>query len=148
MDVILPNLVKTGLHIVLILNTGSMCFGFWCRWFHLLGTRHQCYFHVCRTGPSLFSGLDYWTGLLDWTTGLDYWTGLLDWTTGLDYWTGLLDWTTGLDYWTGLLDWTTGLDYWTGLLDWTTGLDYWTGLYWTGLLEWTTGLTKTLSGRK
>ena len=29
-------------------------------------------------GPSLFSGLDYWTGLLDWTTGLDYWTGLLD----------------------------------------------------------------------
>ena len=24
--------------------------------------------------PSLFSGLDYWTGLLDWTTGLDYWT--------------------------------------------------------------------------
>ena len=25
-------------------------------------------------GPSLFSGLDYWTGLLDWTTGLDYWT--------------------------------------------------------------------------
>ena len=59
--------------------------------------------------PSLFSGLDYWTGLLDWTTGLDYWNGLLDWTTGLDYWTGLLDWTTGLDYWTGLLDWTTGL---------------------------------------
>ena len=23
---------------------------------------------VC--GPSLFSGVDYWTGLLDWTTGL------------------------------------------------------------------------------
>ena len=91
--------------------------------------------------PSLFSGLDYWTGLLDWTTGLDYWTGLLDWTTGLDYWTGLLDWTTGLDYWTGLLDWTTGLDYWTGLLDWTTGLDHWTGL-----LDWTTGLTETASG--
>ena len=22
-------------------------------------------------------GLDYWTGLLDWTTGLDYWTDLL-----------------------------------------------------------------------
>ena len=38
-----------------------------------------------------FTGLDYWTGLLDWTTGLDYWTGLLDWTTGLDYWTVLLD---------------------------------------------------------
>ena len=30
-----------------------------------------------------FTGLDYWTGLLDWITGLDYWTGLLDWTTGL-----------------------------------------------------------------
>ena len=25
-------------------------------------------------GPSLFSGLDYWTGLLNWTTELDYWT--------------------------------------------------------------------------
>jgi len=37
----------------------------------------------------LFTGLDYWTGLLDWTTGLDYWTGLLDWTTGLDYWTDI-----------------------------------------------------------
>ena len=38
---------------------------------------------------STITGLDYWTGLLDWTTGLDYWTGLLlDWTTtGLDYWT-------------------------------------------------------------
>jgi len=39
----------------------------WCIWFQ----------------ESLFTGLDYWTGLLDWTTGLDYWTGLLDWTTGL-----------------------------------------------------------------
>ena len=68
-------------------------------WFQFRSSIRQC----------LFTGLDYWTGLLDWTTGLDYWTGLLDWTTGLDYWTGLLDWTTGLDYWTGLLDWTTGL---------------------------------------
>ena len=24
----------------------------------------------------VFTGLDYWTGLLDWTTGLDYWTDL------------------------------------------------------------------------
>ena len=23
---------------------------------------------------SPFTGLDYWTGLLDWNTGLDYWT--------------------------------------------------------------------------
>ena len=45
-------------------------------------------------GVSLFTGLDYWTGLLDWNTGLDYWTGILDWTTGLEYWTGILDWTT------------------------------------------------------
>ena len=37
---------------------------------------------------------------MDWT-GLDSWTGQLDWTIGLDYWTGLLDWTIGLDYWTG-----------------------------------------------
>ena len=25
-------------------------------------------------GASVITGLDYWTGLLDWTTGLDYWT--------------------------------------------------------------------------
>ena len=31
-------------------------------------------------------------------TGLDYWTGLLDWTTGLDYWTGLLDYWTHPNY--------------------------------------------------
>ena len=23
-----------------------------------------------------FTGLDYWTGILDWTTGLEYWTGI------------------------------------------------------------------------
>ena len=41
---------------------------------------------------------------MDWT-GLDSWTGQLDWTVGLDSWTGQLDWTAGLDSWTGLLDW-------------------------------------------
>ena len=41
---------------------------------------------------------------MDWT-GLDSWTGQLDWTIGLDNWTGQLDWTAGLDSWTGLLDW-------------------------------------------
>ena len=49
---------------------------------------------------------------MDWT-GLDSWTGQLDWTVGLDYWTGQLDWAIELDSWTGLLDWTVGLDYWT-----------------------------------
>ena len=43
------------------------------------------------------SGFIHWTGPI----GLDY--------TGLDYWTGLLDWTTGPDYWNGLLEWTTGM---------------------------------------
>ena len=37
---------------------------------------------------------------MDWT-GLDSWTGQLDWTVGLDNWTGQLDWTVGLDYRTG-----------------------------------------------
>ena len=27
-------------------------------------------------------------------TGLDYWTGTLDWNTGMDYWIGALEWTT------------------------------------------------------
>ena len=26
---------------------------------------------------SVIAGLDYWTGLLDWTTGLDYWTDII-----------------------------------------------------------------------
>ena len=47
---------------------------------------------------------------MDWT-GLDNWTGQLDWTVGLDSWTGQLDWTVGLDNWTGQLDWTIGLDF-------------------------------------
>ena len=34
---------------------------------------------------------------MDWT-GLDNWTGQLDWTVGLDNWTGQLDWTIGLDF--------------------------------------------------
>ena len=34
------------------------------------------------TGPD-YSGLDWWTGLVDWTDGLDWWTGLMDWTGGL-----------------------------------------------------------------
>ena len=50
---------------------------------------------------------------MDWT-GLDSWTGQLDWTVGLDSWTGQLDWTVGLDSWTGLLDWT----------HWTIGLNF------------------------
>ena len=54
---------------------------------------------------------------MDWT-GLDSWTGQLDWTVGQ------LDWTVGLDSWTGQLDWTVGLDSWTGQLDWTIGLEF------------------------
>ncbi len=27
--------------------------------------------------------MDYWNGLLDWTTGMDYWTGLLEWITAI-----------------------------------------------------------------
>ena len=34
-----------------------------------------------------------WTSELD---GLDWWTGLVDWTSRLDWWTGLVDWTGGL----------------------------------------------------
>ena len=34
---------------------------------------------------------------MDWT-GLDSWTGQLDWTVGLDSWTGQLDWTVGLGF--------------------------------------------------
>jgi len=53
-------------------------------WFFL----HSCEIKSGRglgTRVSTIAGLDYWTGLLDWTTGLDYWTGLLEWTTGLHY---------------------------------------------------------------
>ena len=60
---------------------------------------------------------------LDWTTGLDHWTGLLDWATGLTFdpknraYKALFNpqvgqcLFTGLDHWTGLLDWNTGLTF-------------------------------------
>ena len=41
-----------------------------------------------------FGRLNHSTGTvqnMDWT-GLDSWTGQLDWTIGLESWTGLLDW--------------------------------------------------------
>ena len=67
-----------------------------------LGYLIQLVFKTKAHLASEFSGLEWSTGLLDWTVGLDYCTGLLDWTTGLDYWTRLLHWITGLDYWTDL----------------------------------------------
>ena len=30
-----------------------------------------------REGVSVIARLNYWTGLLDWTTGLDYWTAIV-----------------------------------------------------------------------
>ena len=75
---------------------------------------HRMYVEVVSVGPSQWrrscsflstisgGGLDWWTGLVDWTGGLDWWTGLVDWTGGLDWWTGLVDWTGGLDWWTDL----------------------------------------------
>ena len=57
---------------------------------------------------------------LDWTTGLDHWTGLLDWATGLTFdpknraYKALFNPQVGSVY---SLDWTTGPDYWTGILD-------------------------------
>ena len=35
------------------------------------GTYNSVSVFVCE-GPSLFAGLDHWTGLLDWTTGLTF----------------------------------------------------------------------------
>jgi len=61
----------------------------------LIGRSRKLAAYTC-TRVGTVTGLDYWTGLPDWTTILDYWTGLPDWTTRLDYWTGLPDWTTGL----------------------------------------------------
>ena len=50
---------------------------------------------------------------VDWTSGLDWMVDCMD--GGLDWWTGLVDWTGGLDWWTRLVDWT---GWWTGLVDW------------------------------
>jgi hypothetical protein len=33
-------------------------------------------------GVSAFSGLEYWNGLLEWSTGVEYWTAVLDWRAG------------------------------------------------------------------
>ena len=37
---------------------------------------------------------------MDWIGGLDWWTGLVNWTSP---WTGLMDWTDGLDWWTAVV---------------------------------------------
>jgi hypothetical protein len=34
------------------------------------------------SGVSAFSGLEYWNGVLEWSTGMEYWTGVLDWSAG------------------------------------------------------------------
>jgi len=57
---------------------------------------------------SLFAKSNFKSKGLDWRTGLEDWTGGLDWRTGLEDWTaGLGDWRTGeLEDWkTGGLDW-------------------------------------------
>jgi hypothetical protein len=33
-------------------------------------------------GVSAFSGLEYWNGVLEWSTGVESWTGVLDWSAG------------------------------------------------------------------
>ena len=50
-------------------------------------TTHQC--KQCKLPLCALPCHELWECLI---TGLDYWTGPLDWTTGLDHWTGLLDW--------------------------------------------------------
>ena len=53
-----------------------------------------------QTANILTRCLRFRTGIvqnMDWT-GLDSWTGQLDWTVGLDNWTGQLDWTIGLEF--------------------------------------------------
>ena len=42
---------------------------------------------VCSWGVFVFTGLDYWTGLLDWTTGLTFELAVTKTRTGLE-----LDW--------------------------------------------------------
>ena len=49
------------------------------------------FLYTCLTSETLHYP---WIGIvqnMDWT-GLDSWTGQLDWTVGLDSWTGQLDW--------------------------------------------------------
>ena len=47
-----------------------------------------------------------WTGMDHWNTGMEYWNGILEWTTGMDHWN------TGMEYWNGLR--TGMMDYWKG----------------------------------
>ena len=41
---------------------------------YTLRVKYQPHLWSLLTFQCLFTGLDYWTGLLHWTTGLDYWT--------------------------------------------------------------------------
>jgi hypothetical protein len=33
-------------------------------------------------GVSAFSGLEYWSGVLEWSAGMEHWNGVLDWSAG------------------------------------------------------------------
>ena len=47
--------------------------------------------------------MEYWNGVLEWSTGMECWTGVLEWSAGLEYWTGVLEWSTGMECWSAHL---------------------------------------------
>jgi hypothetical protein len=43
-----------------------------------------------KTPASAFSGLEYWNGVLEWSTGMEYWTEVLDWSAGFLSFSGVI----------------------------------------------------------
>ena len=72
-----------------LFNTDRLLIEFNGLWYSLAA--RQVFVAIANPGVSAFSGLECWTGVLDWSAGLECWTGVLDWSTGVES----LGWSTG-----------------------------------------------------
>ena len=58
----------------------------------VLATLHQTHGVLtitCR--GSGFSGMEWWTGMLEWNGGLECWNGMVEWNGGMEWWNSLSD---------------------------------------------------------
>ena len=39
-------------------------------------------FSTLQLGASGFSGMEWWTGMLEWNVGMEWWTGMMEWQAG------------------------------------------------------------------
>ena len=64
---------------------------------------HCISFHtLCRL--SGFSGMEWWTGMVEWNGGMEWWNGTVEWNGGMEWWNGMVEWNGGLEWWNGMVE--------------------------------------------